>query len=50
MRIEIPELAVVALIGTSGSGKTTFANKYFSKTEVLSSDYFRELISDDENN
>ncbi|MCL2321931.1 MAG: polynucleotide kinase-phosphatase [Oscillospiraceae bacterium] len=50
MRIEIPEISVVALIGVSGSGKTTFAKKYFKPTEVLSSDYFRGLISDDENN
>ncbi|MDR1687990.1 MAG: polynucleotide kinase-phosphatase [Clostridiales bacterium] len=50
MRIEIPELAVVALIGVSGSGKSTFAKKFFKPTEVLSSDYFRALISDDENN
>ena len=50
MRIEIPELAVVALVGVSGSGKSTFANKYFKPTEVLSSDYFRALVSDDENN
>ena len=49
MRIEIPELCVVALIGASGSGKTTFGHKYFKSTEVLSSDYFRGLISDDEN-
>lgn len=49
MRIEIPELCVVALIGASGSGKTTFAHKYFKSTEVLSSDYFRGLVSDDEN-
>lgn len=49
MRIEIPELCVVALIGPSGSGKTTFANKYFKPTEVLSSDFFRGLVSDDEN-
>ena len=50
MRIEIPEIAVVALIGVSGSGKSTFAKQYFKPTEVLSSDYFRALISDDENN
>ena len=50
MTIQIPELAVVALIGVSGSGKTTFANKHFKPTEVLSSDYFRALVSDDENN
>lgn len=50
MRIEIPDLAVVALVGVSGSGKSTFAKQHFKPTEVLSSDYFRALISDDENN
>ena len=50
MRIEIPETSVVALIGVSGSGKSTFAKTHFKPTEVLSSDYFRGLISDDENN
>ena len=50
MQIVVPEIAVVALIGVSGSGKSTFAQKYFKPTEVLSSDYFRALISDDENN
>ena len=50
MRIEIPEIAVVALMGVSGSGKSTFAKAHFKPTEVLSSDYFRALISDDENN
>ncbi len=50
MRIEIPEIAVVALMGVSGSGKSTFAKTHFKSTEVLSSDYFRALISDDENN
>lgn len=50
MRIEIPELSVVALVGVSGSGKSTFARRFFKPTEVLSSDYFRALISDDENN
>ena len=49
MRIEIPEIAVVALIGVSGSGKSTFARQHFKPTEVLSSDYFRGMISDDEN-
>jgi len=50
MRIEIPETSVVTLIGVSGSGKSTFAKTHFKPTEVLSSDYFRGLISDDENN
>jgi len=47
--IEIPELALVALIGASGSGKSTVARRHFVPTEVLSSDFFRGLVSDDEN-
>ncbi|MDR0464903.1 MAG: polynucleotide kinase-phosphatase [Treponema sp.] len=50
MRIEIPELCVVALVGVSSSGKSTFSKTHFKSTEVLSSDYFRALLSDDENN
>jgi len=46
--IEIPELALVALIGASGSGKSTLARRHFLPTEVLSSDFFRGLVSDDE--
>ncbi len=47
--IEIPEMALVALIGASGSGKSTFGRRHFQPTEVLSSDFFRGLVSDDEN-
>jgi len=47
--IEIPELALVALVGISGSGKSTFARAHFAPTQVLSSDYFRGLVADDEN-
>ena len=49
MKITIPELALVALVGPSGSGKSTFARKHFARTEVLSSDDCRALVSDDEN-
>jgi protein phosphatase len=49
MKITIPELALVVLIGPSGSGKSNFARKHFKTTEVLSSDYCRGLVSDDEN-
>ena len=49
MKITIPELSLIALIGPTGSGKSTFAKKYFKPTEVLSSDYCRGLVSDDEN-
>lgn len=50
MILQIPELCLVALIGASSSGKSTFARKHFKATEVLSSDYFRGLLTDDENN
>ena len=49
MKLAIPELAVVALVGPSGSGKSSFARKHFRPTEVLSSDFCRGLVSDDEN-
>jgi len=44
----IPDLCLVALIGASGSGKSTFAAKHFLPTEVISSDTCRALVSDDE--
>jgi protein phosphatase len=49
MNVTIPELSLVVLIGTSGAGKSTFARKHFKATEVLSSDFCRGLVSDDEN-
>ncbi len=41
MKITIPELSLVVLIGASGSGKSSFAHKRFKPTEILSSDYWR---------
>ncbi len=49
MKLTIPELSLVVLIGPSGCGKSTFARKHFLPSEVLSSDYCRYLVSDDEN-
>jgi protein phosphatase len=49
VNIAIPELSLVVLIGASGSGKSTFARKHFLPTEILSSDFCRGLVSDNEN-
>jgi protein phosphatase len=49
MKITIPDFALVVLIGASGSGKSTFARTHFRPTEVVSSDFCRGLVSDDEN-
>ena len=47
--MQIPQLCLVVLVGASGSGKSTFARKHFLPTEVISSDFCRGLVSDDEN-
>lgn len=49
MEIKIPELSLVALVGVSGSGKSSFARKHFKATEIVSSDTCRGIVSDDEN-
>lgn len=49
MNITIPELSLVVLIGPSGCGKSSFAREHFKPTEVLSSDFCRGLVSDNEN-
>ena len=38
----------MVLVGPAGAGKTTFARARFRPTEVLSSDFYRALVSDDE--
>ncbi len=48
MNLDIPDFALVVLIGASGSGKSTFAAKHFMPTEVISSDRARGWVSDDE--
>ncbi|MGH8860021.1 MAG: AAA family ATPase, partial [Jatrophihabitantaceae bacterium] len=47
--LAVPELSLVVLIGVSGSGKSTFARAHFRATEVISSDFCRGLVADDEN-
>src|SRR5437764_2963180 len=49
MKLIIPNMSLIVLVGASGSGKSTFARKHFKPTEVLSSDFCRGLVADDEN-
>jgi len=49
MNLNVPELSLVVLIGATGSGKSTFARAHFKPTEVISSDFCRGLVADDEN-
>ncbi|WP_432037516.1 polynucleotide kinase-phosphatase [Streptomyces cucumeris] len=47
--LAVPDLSLVVLIGTTGSGKSTFARRHFLPTQVVSSDVCRGLVADDEN-
>ena len=47
--LTVPELSLVVLVGVTGSGKSTFARAHFKPTEVISSDFCRGLVADDEN-
>src|SRR3954452_12939887 len=49
MRVDLPDPSLVVLVGASGSGKSSFAARHFKRTEVLSSDFCRGLVADDEN-
>jgi protein phosphatase len=46
-KIVIPRNTIVALCGPAGCGKSTFASKHFLRTQVVSSDECRALVSDD---
>jgi protein phosphatase len=46
--LEIPDFSLVVLIGATGSGKSTFASRWFRPTEIVSADHCRGLVCDDE--
>lgn len=50
IRLTLPRHGLVLLVGASASGKSSFAQRLFNPTEVLSSDHYRAVVSDDENN
>jgi predicted kinase len=48
VRIELPNPALVVLVGAAGAGKSTLAARHFAPSDVLSSDNFRAIVSGDE--
>lgn len=48
--MRIPETSLVVLCGPAGCGKSTFANRWFKETQIVSSDRCRALVSDSEEN
>ncbi|MFI1847828.1 polynucleotide kinase-phosphatase [Streptomyces sp. NPDC020480] len=47
--LAVPDLSLVVLIGTTGSGKSSFARRHFLPTQIVSSDVCRGLVADNEN-
>jgi protein phosphatase len=47
-RIRLPLGALVVLVGSAGSGKSTWARRHFVPTQIVSSDACRGMIADDE--
>lgn len=45
--LTIPEFSMIALVGASSSGKSTFAKQHFLPSQVLSSDECRARVCDD---
>ena len=48
VEIRLPLGALVVLVGSAGSGKSTWARRHFSPTQIVSSDACRAMIADDE--
>jgi protein phosphatase len=48
--VHLESNALVVLCGISGSGKSTFAARFFLNTQIVATDRIRGLLSDDESN
>ena len=48
--MKLPRRSLLVLAGPAGCGKSTFASQRFAPTMIVSSDYCRALVCDDENN
>ena len=46
--LPIPEFCLVVLIGATDSDKSAFAREHFRPTEIISADYCRALLTDEE--
>ena len=46
MKINIPEFSMVLMVGPTSSGKSTWAHRRFSPTEIVASDECRAIVSD----
>lgn len=46
--VELPDPALIVLVGAAGAGKSTFAARHFAAGETVSSDRYRELLTGDE--
>lgn len=47
MALTLPDMSLVLLVGASGTGKSTLAAQHFAPFEVLSSDHYRGVVSNE---